>query len=258
MRALVVTGCVALLTIAAPLSGQANNSPNTPSVANDTVQPEAVAALQRMSRYLSALNSFALTSNSTLDIVAENGQRVQMEAVVNYKVRRPGIRIDFNGTLRDRQYFYDGKTFTIYAPRLDLYASAPAPSTNKEFLKAIYDQYGISLPLEDLFRWSDGDRSDLDALTSGFSMGTATIDGVPTDHWAYRQGDFDWEIWIEQGDRPLPRKLVIIDRTVPALPAYAARLNWTPNAPVTAQDFTYAPGEAAMRIPLATLTEAAK
>jgi hypothetical protein len=266
MRALVLSGAVAIMMITTPAIGQAGGpaaaliatSETAGPATGDAVQPEAVAALKRMSEYLSGLKSFELTSNSTIDVVTVNGQRVQMGAQVRYKVMRPGIMVNFDGDLRDRQFFYDGKTFTIFAPKLNFYATAPAPPTNQEFLKAIYQQFGISLPLDDLFRWNDGDHSDLDALTSGFSLGTAKIDGVVTDHWAFRQGVFDWEVWIEQGDRPLPRKLVIVDRTDPALPAYSALLSWTLNPALSAADFTFVPDKTAMRIPLATLTGAAK
>jgi hypothetical protein len=266
MRAFVLSGGAALVLIAAPASGQADSSAVQPVAVQSqaapttatTIDPDAVAALKRMSDYLGTLKSFELTSNSTIDVVTLSGQRVQLGALIRYKVMRPGIRIDFDGDLRDRQFFYDGKTFTINAPKLNFYATAPAPPTNQEFLKAIYQKFGISLPLDDLFRWNDGDHSDIDALTSAFSLGTANIDGVATDHWAFRQGVFDWEVWIEQGDRPIPRKLVIVDRTDPALPAYTARLNWTLNPALSASDFTFVPDKSAMRIPLATLTEEAK
>lgn len=267
MRALVLAGGVAILTIATPVCGQAGGSaasssaalpPAAQSAATPTVDPDGVAALKRMSDYLGTLKSFELTSDSTIDVITANGQRVQLGAVIRYKVMRPGIRVDFDGDLRDRQFFYDGKTFTINAPKLNFYATAPAPATNQEFLKAIYQKFGISLPLDDLFRWNDGDHSDIDALTSGFSLGTANIDGVATDHWAFRQGDFDWEVWIEQGDRPLPRKLVIVDRTEAGMPAYAAHLKWTLNPALAATDFTFVPGTGAMRIPLANLTETPK
>jgi hypothetical protein len=261
MRALVLAGGAAVLMMTTPVSGQADSPAAQPAAAQPApapaVDPDAVTALKRMSDYLNTLKSFELTSDSTIDVVTTNGQRVQLGAVIKYKVMRPGIRVDFDGDLRDRQFFYDGKTFTINAPKLNFYATAPAPATNQEFLKALYERFGISLPLEDLFRWNDGDHSDIDALTSAFSMGTANVDGVATDHWAFRQGVFDWEVWIERGDRPIPRKLVIVDRTDPALPAFSARLNWTLNPALTAADFTFVPGKDAMRIPLATL-EAAK
>lgn len=258
MRGLAFMGCAALLTISAPAFSQGDSSsPQQPAV-SDAIQPEAVDALKRMSQYLSTLQSFQLAVNSTLDVVTVDDQRLQVGAVVKYKVKKPGIAIDFDTDMMDRKYFYDGKTFTIYSPGLNFYASSSAPSTNREFLKAIYDKFGISLPLEDLFRWNDGDTSDLQALTSGFSVGTATVDGIPTNHWAFRQGDFDWEVWIEQGDRPLPRKLVIVDRTDPARPAYNARLDWTLNPAIPAADFTFVPDKNASRIPLAVLTEGAQ
>lgn len=252
--------CAVVLMIGAPAIGQAGSSGTAPPAASaavepETVDPEAIAALRRMSAYLSALKAFELTANSSLDVVTVHNQRLQMDAVVEYKVKRPGIRINYTSDLKNRQFFYDGNTFTIFSPKLNFYASAPAPATNREFLKAVYDKFGISLPLEDLFRWSDGDDSDIQQLTSGFSVGTATIDGVATDHWAFRQGDFDWEVWIEQGARPLPRKLVIVDRTEPALPAYIARLNWVLEPQLAASDFTFAPGKDAQRIELATFTK---
>src|SRR6201996_4938065 len=260
MRTLALVGGAAILMIAMPASVHADSSPvvqpkpgeAVQPTSAEVVQPEAAEALKRMSDFLGTLKTFELTSNSTRDIVTADGQRVQVGAVVKYKVIRPGIRIDFDGDIRDRQYFYDGKTFTIYAPKLNFYASAPAPPTNREFLKAIYDRFGISLPLEDLFRWNDGDKSDLEALTAGFSVGTANIDGVVTDHWAFRQGDFDWEVWIEQGDRPIPRKLVIIDRSDPTYPTYTANLTWVLNPSLPDSLFTFKPDANAQRIHLAT------
>jgi hypothetical protein len=224
----------------------------------DGLDAEAVAALKRMSDYLSTLNSFELISDATLDVVTGNEQRLQLDGQVHYKVKRPGIRMELTSDLKSRSYYYDGKQFTVFAPKLGYYATMPAPATNREFLRNLDEKFGIELPLEDLFRWSDGDDSDIAALTSGFNVGTATIDGVKTDHWAFRQPDYDWEVWIEQGARPLPRKLTIIKRTDPALPGYTARLRWTPNAAFADEDFTFKPGPGATQIQLATLVEEAK
>ena len=226
---------------------------NEQAKVEEDVDVEAIAALKRMSDYLSSMQSFELQSVGAIDVVTVNDQRVQLDGEVNYKVKRPGIRADLTSDLKTRQYYYDGKNFTIFAPKLKYYATVPAPPTNKEFLSTLYDKFGISLPLEDLFRWNDGDDSDLRELRSGFNVGTATIDGVATDHWAFRQGDFDWEVWIEHGDRPLPRKLSIVDRSDPTRPGYTARLNWTVNPNIPASEFTYTPTQDAMKIQLASL-----
>src|SRR5262249_37043187 len=43
-----------------------------------TVDPDALQALNRMGAYLKTLNAFELTSDTTLDLVMDNGQLVQV------------------------------------------------------------------------------------------------------------------------------------------------------------------------------------
>ena len=141
----------------------------------------------------------------------------------------------------------------MFSPLLDFYATVLAPPTNREVLNAVYDKFGIALPLEELFRWGDGSNAvRLQALRSAYDVGTATIDGVETDHYAFREDDVDWEVWIQQGDQPFPRKLVIVDRKDPARPTFIARLTWTLDPQFTDADFRFVPDANAKRIQLAT------
>ena len=257
MRVFLLLGCVGALA-GAPACAQ-NAAPEeraaTTAAAEDPVDPLAVDALKRMSAFLTSLENFRLTSISTLDVVTVDDQKVQLDAVSHYQVKRPGIMIDLVSDQRSRQYYYDGKQFTVFAPQLGYYATVPAPATNREFLDEIYERTGIQLPLEDLFRWADQDHSDIEKLTSAFNAGTATIDGAATEHWVFRSDDFDWEIWIELGDRPLPRKYVLIDRTDSALPAFTARLAWELNPTLDDAAFTFVPGAGAIAIQMATPQE---
>ena len=226
-----------------------------PDVIEGEVEPEAVEALKRMSAFLLSLNSIGLVSESSLDAVTNDGQRIQMDAVTNYKVRKPnGFVIDYQSAMKPRRFYYDGKTFTVYSPKLGFYAQAPAPATNKEVLDTIYQRYGIALPLEDLFRWGDNEER-IAKLRSAYEVGPAIVDGVETNHYAFREENIDWELWTEKGDRPIPRKLVIVDRTDPARPTFTARLKWTLNPTFTDADFTYVPDKDAKRIQLATYKE---
>src|SRR3954447_3540804 len=97
------------------------------------VEPQAVAALRRMSAYVATLNSAAVTSNGTFDVVAVNGQRLQLDGVATYKLRKPnGFSLDYDSDIKKRRFLYDGKTFTIYSPATGFYAGAPAPATVRE------------------------------------------------------------------------------------------------------------------------------
>lgn len=223
-------------------------------IANEgVVEDGAVDAIREMSTYLSSLKTAAFTSQGSLDVVTNDGQRIQLDGVTDYKFRRPGFVVDYKSDIKSRRFIYDGKTFTIYSPQLGFYSQVAAPPTNREVLNLIYDKFGIALPLEDLFRWADPDyASRIQQFQSAYEVGSATIDGVATDHYAFREGGVDWEVWIQQGDQPLPRKLVIVDRLDPAKPTFTARLMWKVNPTFADSDFTFVPDANAKRIQSAT------
>ena len=57
--------------------------------ASTVVEPEALAALQRMGQYLSTLSSFEVKTTTTLDLVTNDGQRIQLDGGADYRVKRP-------------------------------------------------------------------------------------------------------------------------------------------------------------------------
>jgi hypothetical protein len=217
------------------------------------VEPAAVDALKRMSAFLTASTTLGITSEGSLDVVTESGQRIQLDGTTQYKIRRPGFVIDYSSDMKSRRFIYDGKNFTIYSPKLGYYATVAAPATNAEALDTLYNKFGIALPLEDLFRWGDNaTAARLQALKSAQDIGPATIDGAETEHYAFREADVDWEVWIQQGDQPLPRKLVIVDRSDASRPTFISRLAWQVNPAFTDADFAFVPDANAKRIQLAT------
>ena len=218
------------------------------------IEDGAVDALKEMSNFLMSAKTLEADAQGTLDVVTANGQRIQLDGTTNYKIRRPGFVITYNSDIKSRTFMYDGKNFTVYSPKLGYYATAPAPRTNREVLDTIYNKFGSSLPLEDLFRWGDSgaNAARLQSLQSAYEVGTVTLDGVPTDHYAFREADVDWEVWIDQGPQPLPRKLVIVDRSDPARPTFISRLRWKVNPTFSDSEFTFVPDSNAKRIQLAT------
>src|SRR3954466_13682885 len=162
----------------------------SPLVKEGVVEPAAIEALKSMSAYLTKATTLAFTSQGSLDVVTNDGQRIQLDGTTEYKIRRPGFVIDYASDIKDRRFIYDGKTFTVYSPKLGYYATVAAPATNREVLDTIYKKFGIALPLEDLFRWGDGTNADrIKALKSAYDVGSATIDGTETEHYAYREAD---------------------------------------------------------------------
>jgi hypothetical protein len=231
----------ALAAPAAPAS--ASKAPT--AAARSAVEPEAVQALKTMSAYLATLQGFEITTDTTLDLITSDGQRVEVGGTAHYKARRPnGLVIVVDSDLKKRRFVYDGKTFVISAPELGYYAKVVAPPTIRELLDTAWTRYGVALPLEDLFRWNDpSSAGHIQALISAFSMGRTKLNGVDTDQYVFREKDVDWQVWIQRGAEPLPLKVVIVDRSDPAGPAYVAKLTWNTHPTFAADDFQFTPGK---------------
>jgi hypothetical protein len=222
-----------------------------PAVVAGTVDPRAVDAIKNMSRYLQTLHSFKLETDGSLDAVTADGQRVTVDGQTTYKVKRPGFMIHYVSDTKNRDFYYDGKQITVYSPARRYYASVPAPATNPQALDLMYDKYGIKVPLEDLFRWNDPENKRDENFKGAAVLGHSMQNGVETTHYAFREPEVDWEVWIQDGDKPLPVKVSIVDRTDPARPAFTTRLKWTPNAPVSNADVTFTPSADDTKIQLA-------
>ena len=85
-------------------------------------------------------------------------------------------------------------------------------------------------------------------------IGRGVIDGVECEHLAFRNLDIDWQIWIEAGGRPIPRKYVIVSKGVGAAPQYTLRIKeWKTDAPIGADAFTFTPPDGAKKVALDAL-----
>jgi hypothetical protein len=61
------------------------------------------------------------------------------------------------------------------------------------------------------------------------------------DHYAFRQGKLDWQVWISAGGKPLPRKLVVTNRADEARPQSISLIDWNLKPGFGASAFTFTP-----------------
>lgn len=211
--------------------------------------PEAIKALEEMGQYLRTLNAFQIHSQTTRDVVLIDGEDIEFGGVVDMIVARPNrVRAEVTSDKQQRLYFDDGKTFSVWARRVNYYATVPAPPTIKELADTLVDQYNLELPVADLFYW--GDTRNTGQIRGAIDIGPSQIDGVTCEHYAFRQDAADWQVWIQQGDYPLPRKLVITTTTDAARPKFTSVMTWNLAPSFNDASFTFVPPKDARRIML--------
>jgi hypothetical protein len=65
----------------------------------------------------------------------------------------------------------------------------------------------------------------------------------------------DWQIWIEDGDKPLPRKLILTSKQVKGEPQFTVVIrNWDLTPKLTDQEFSFTPPKGAKKIEFLQLT----
>ena len=241
----------AMVVAAAPAHAQ------TTAAAKPAIEPGAMAALQSMGAYLRTLKTFQVEAVTTNEDVLEDGLKTQYAGTVNILARMPDrLRADVSNERVDRMYLYDGKSFTLFAKRLNYYATVPAPPTIGQLAEKLDENYGIGVPLSDLFRWGTPGWST-EGITAARDLGPSDVLGTTCQHYAFRQDDIDWQIWIQKGDNALPRKLVITTKTDEARPQTSAVYTWNLAPSFNDAAFTFDPPAGAGKVVLAEIKAAA-
>jgi hypothetical protein len=240
--ALVMATCTAVL---APRTGHAQTAPTPPVIDTD-----AMDRLKEMGEYLRELKQFQITAAFTNDEVLTDGQKVQFTKTADLIADRPGrFRMTVNSDREERLFVYDGKAFTMWAPRTKYYTTIAAPPTIMELIDKLEDSHAIELPLVDLFRWGT-EASKVAAITAAKNIGPETCGGASCQHYAFRQNGLDWEVWIQNGEFPLPRRLVITTLTDDAKPQHTAEYTWNLAPSYNDAAFAFEAPKDAKKIPL--------
>ena len=234
----------------APLAGaQEPAAVSPPAPPPRSVETRAEQELKRMGEFLAKLPHFALEAEETFDELPDGQLRRQLTNVRRVAVERPNhLAADATGDTLNRASWYDGRTVTVLDKDHNVYATIEAPGTIDATFDKLTDEYGVVLPLVDLL-YSDPYAVLMAGVTYGRYLGIHQAAGVACHHLAFSQETIEWQIWIDAGDKPLPRKVVISYVQEPGEPQYSAVIRrWTLDAPVPEGLFTFEAPEGAQRV----------
>ncbi|HEY5723715.1 MAG TPA: DUF2092 domain-containing protein, partial [Allosphingosinicella sp.] len=211
---------ILLAAAAAPAPAGARPRPRVDAPA------EAAAAVQRSAAYLRSLSSLTLDARMEIDTFDEAGKPARERNVIHYEYSAPdGLFLDWSSNGEKRQIYSNGSAISLFLPASSTYVTLAERSTAGEALGMVIEDFDIVMPLPDFFVWS-GEKSP-GPLPPVRRLGRQRIDGIVTDHYSVRQDDIDFQIWIDRGERPLPRRILIIAPEDPDMPRFAASLRWT-------------------------------
>src|SRR5436309_6933178 len=212
------------------------------STAQSARAEDAAKFLKAMTDYTAAQKSISATFDSDIEVVTPELEKIQVTSSGKLQLTRPDkLRISRTGGYTDVQLVYDGKTVSIYGNNARAYAQADLAGTIDQLVDLIQAKSGATMPGTDLLLSNAYDELMSNVILASH-IGQGVIDGVECEHLAFRGVDTDWQIWIESGARPVPRKYVITSKTVAGAPQYTLRIkDWKTDAISDADAFVFKP-----------------
>lgn len=229
---------VAAVGVLSACSSDVSHSPAGPShatlpahAANAAIDPRADAILRKMSDTLAGASTICFSAAMTGQEMIDTGQIAEFSRRSEFCLHRPD-RLYVQQIAGDErwQFWYKGSSLTITDGKS--YATVPAEGHIDQMLDAMAREYDMVVPLADLTLPNPYEALVGRALTGSY-IGAGEVGGVACDHLAFTSQQVDWQIWVQKGSTPLPRKIVIDYKLRPGRPEFVAILsdwNLTPGA----------------------------
>ena len=254
---LVFLACLLLLASPGWSAAQAKapaSSPTKPEAA--TPQPGKI--LKQACDFLKAAQKFSFKAECTDDRVYSGGKKLQYAFNLEAYVQRPDkVRINAAGDLENKQFFFDGQNITLYDRNQNHYAIIKAPGTIDTAMAKANKEYGLRVSLVDLAE-SNTCALMQKGVKHALYVGEGLVRGVKCHHLAFDKDNIQWQIWIEAGEKPLIRKLLITQKKLLGSPQWTAYLtDWDFSPRLKDSLFVFTPPVKATKIKFVSLKELA-
>ena len=210
---------------------------------------DAKSILKAMSDYVSTQKTIAITFDSDIEVITPQLEKIQFTNSGDALLSRPDkLQAHRLGGHANVELFFNGKTVSIHRQEHQRLCQFDAPGTVDQLIEALRAGHGVALPGADLLL-----SNSYDILVAGVKeakyIGRGVIDGVECEHLAFRNFDTDWQLWVEAGERPIPRKLVITSKTMNSAPQYTVRIKtWKTDVEPAPDAFAFTPPAGAERL----------
>jgi hypothetical protein len=211
-------------------------------------EPDPDQVLQKMCGFLKSQAQFTYKAE-VADDQAYQGGKLQYAIDLETFVRRPDrLRVNAEGDLVNKQFFFDGKTITLYDKDHNVYGVLQVPPDIESALDKANKDFGVRVALTDLAspQLCEPLRK---RIKQSLYVGLHKVRGVPSHHLSFDGENVQLQVWIKTGDKPLPLKVVLTHKELPASPQWSAYLfDWNFSSQLPDKLFVFTPPRGAENI----------
>ena len=205
--------------------------------------------------YVSRQENLSLKYDTDIEVVTPAVEKVQFSASGDVTMSRPNkFRISRAGGYADIELVSDGSSVTIHDRGGDRFAQVPGGGAFDEVVDRLRATLRLNFP-EPISCCRNPMRNSWRGCSRP-SISAAASSRVSSEHLAFRNLETDWQIWVEVGEKPVPRKYVITSKAVGAAPQYTLRLrDWKTGVAPAPDAFAFKPPAGSTRSPITLLDD---
>jgi hypothetical protein len=217
---------------------------------------DAAQILKAMSDYVGSQKSISATFDSDIEVITPDLQKIQFTSSGQVQLARPDrMRVRRTGGYADVELVYDGKTVTLSGNNTNAYVQQDMSGSVDQMIDQVQAKLGAAMPGTDLLLTNSYDEL-MGNVLDGKHIGQGVVDGVECEHLAFRDAETDWQIWVEAGPKPIPRKYVITSKALAGAPQYTLRIkDWKTDVAVAADAFAFKPSGEAKKVAIESLRD---
>ena len=248
LRTALATLAIVLAFGAAPVLA----ATDAPSAAAMDQDPEAKAILMKMAEFIAKAPAFSMALRSGYDAIQEDGQYIEFGEKRRILLQRPDLlRVETERSDGEQNVLlFDGKEITAFKAEDNVYSRIEKPGTVDDALVYLVRDLQFTLPLARLLHTGFPQQMEK-KLTAISYVEENTLFDVVTDHLAIRSEGVDMQLWVAQGDEPLPRRIILTYMNAPGQPQFRGDFSdWSLSPKVATDSFSFTPPKDAEKIPV--------
>jgi len=219
------------------------------SAAESQQDAKALDVLNRMAAYTGSMDQLIIKGEVFADARLDAGLLVSNPSEITIKIDRPGSLFieKFDGLHTKKIYIHNGK-LTVFNSERNFYARAKVPENIQDAMQYAMEEFELDTPLAELFFADSAVALITEQDTLMYLTDKSRISGVDCHHIAVRGAEIDLQLWVEEGDSPAPRKMIMTMKWEGGSPRQTALMEWTSTSDFDPKVFDFEAPEGAQEI----------